>query len=81
VLARPLPRFAVIQLVSQLLGALGMLLVGQQLSWPWVPVIAAVAALTLVLVWLPRLGAREELRPSQVERLLDKATSRRWGED
>ncbi|GAA3608550.1 hypothetical protein GCM10022236_07810 [Microlunatus ginsengisoli] len=80
VLASPALRFAVIQLVAQVFGLLGALLAGYDLSWPWLPVVAALLALVLVLLWAPRLARREAPPPSRVEQVVD-ATARRWGDE
>lgn len=80
VLASPLGRFAVIQLVAQVIGVLGALLAGRELSWPWVPVVAALAVLALAWVWVPRLGRRETPPPSQIEHVFG-SVARRWGDE
>ncbi len=86
VLGRPASRFVVIQLIAQLTGVAGALLSSRELSWPWVPVVAALALIVLAYAWLPKLGERGEPLdradhgPRQNVRG-DDATARRWGEE
>ena len=80
VLASPAPSFAAIQLTAQLIGVLGTLLAGRQLSWPWLPVVAIMVLLLVVLAWIPRLGVREEPPPSRIERALSPL-AQRWGDE
>jgi hypothetical protein len=80
VLASPAPSFAAIQLTAQLVGVLGTLLAGQQLSWPWLPVVATMVLLLVVSAWIPRLRMRETPRPSQIERVFTPI-ARRWGDE
>ena len=80
VLASPAPSFAAIQLTAQLVGVLGTLLAGRQLSWPWLPVVATMVLLLVVSAWIPRLGMRETRRPSQTKPAFTPI-ARRWGDE
>jgi hypothetical protein len=74
-------RFGVIQLIAQLTGVLGALLAGRQVSWPWVPLVAALAALLLAYLWLPRLRRpQEDPSPPRTVQPID-AMARRWGDE
>ena len=73
------PGFAM-QLVAQVIGLLGALLAGYELSWSWLPVIAALLAVVLVLLWVPWLGRKDTPPPNRAEQVID-ATARRWGDE